>query len=142
AGVTDPTPGNNTATDTDRSEERRVGKECKYQGKTEAINRTPDSYTITVTNNGSSTVSGFTLTDTIPAGLLSATFGTPSAGSYNSTTGVWSGLSLASGQSVSISLSGRMDPGAIRSLTYNVRVSPLAGVTDPTPGNNTATDTD
>src|SRR5439155_1062901 len=84
----------------------------------------------------------FSMVDTMPAALLNASFGSPSAGSYDAATKVWSGLSLASGQSVSITLSGTIDPAAIGSLTNTVTVAPPAGVTDPTPGNNTATDTD
>jgi uncharacterized repeat protein (TIGR01451 family) len=49
-----------------------------------------DVYTIVVTNNGPSTVSSVTLTDTIPAALLNPSFG-PSAGIYDLGTGVWSG---------------------------------------------------
>ena len=51
---------------------------------------TADVYTIVVTNNGPSTVSSVTLTDTIPAALLNPSFG-PSAGIYDLGTGVWSG---------------------------------------------------
>src|SRR5438045_5323245 len=72
----------------------------KDDGKTSVVPGTAETYTITVTNNGTSTVSSVNLTDTIPATLLGATFGTPSTGSYNSTTEVWSGLNLTSGSSV------------------------------------------
>src|SRR5437763_597902 len=82
------------------------------------------------------------MVDTMPAALLNASFGSPSAGSYDAATKVWSGLSLASGHSVSITLSGTIDPAAIGSLTNTVTGAPPAGVTDSTPGNNSATDTD
>src|SRR5581483_9914437 len=82
------------------------------------------------------TVSSVILTDDVPAELLNPVFGTPSAGSYDSSTGVWSGLSLASGQSVTITLT------ATGSLTNTVRVDPPAGVTDPNLANNTDSDTD
>jgi uncharacterized repeat protein (TIGR01451 family) len=102
---------------------------------------TVDTYTIRVTNNGPNTVGSFTLTDAIPDALLNATFGTPSAGSYDPGSGLWSGLSLASGQSAFITLSGVIGI-ATGTLSNTVSVSPPAGLFDPNPGDNTATDTD
>ena len=64
------------------------------------------------------------------------------AGSYDPATGVWSGLSLAQGQSVSITLTGTIDPAATGTLTNTAHVSPPAGVTDPDPSDNNASDTD
>src|SRR4029079_9630055 len=61
---------------------------------------------------------------------------------YDPATGLWTGLSLASGQSVSITLTGTIDPAATGTLTNTAHVSPPDGVTDPTQGNNNATDTD
>src|SRR2546430_117713 len=90
---------------------------------------TSDTYTITVTNNGPDTVSSVPLTDTIPAALLGASFA-PSTGAYDVTSGEWSGLSLASGQSVTMTLTGTIDPNATGTLTNAVTVAPPAGVTD------------
>ena len=108
-------------------------------GATTVVPGTGDTYMITVTNNGPDTVSSVTLTDTIPAALLNPIFGTPSAGSYDPGTRVWSGLSLASSQSVTITLTGTIDPSATGSLTNTVTV---AGTADTNPGNNSATDVD
>jgi Domain of unknown function DUF11 len=68
---------------------------------------------------------------------LNATFGSPSAGSYNAGSGLWSGLNLASGQSVSITRSGTIGI-ATGTLTNTVTVSLPAGLGDPTPANNAA----
>jgi uncharacterized repeat protein (TIGR01451 family) len=87
-------------------------------------------------------VSSLTLTDAVPAALLNPVFGTPSAGSYNPATGVWSGLSLVAGQSVTITLTGTIDPSATGTLTNTATVAPPAGVTDPNPANNNASDID
>src|SRR5262249_44069963 len=57
-------------------------------------------------------------------------------------TGVWSGLSLATGQSVTITLSGTISQSATGTITNTVHVEPPPGVTDNNPANNTATDTD
>src|SRR5262249_53148536 len=78
-------------------------------GTTTVVPGTSTTYTITVTNNGPDTVTSLTLTDTIPAALLNPNFA-PSVGAYDTNTGVWSGLNLASGQSVSMTLSGTIDP--------------------------------
>src|SRR5262245_31732325 len=77
----------------------------------------------------------------MPAALLAPVF-TPSAGSYDPATGIWSGLSLASGKSVTITLTGTIDPAATGSLTNTATVSPPPGVTDPDPTDNSAADTD
>src|SRR5262249_47629792 len=82
------------------------------------------------------------LTDDVPAALLDPVFGAPSAGSYDPATGVWSGLSLASGGSVTITLTGTIDPAATGTLTNTVHVAPPSGVTDPNPANNNDSDTD
>ena len=113
----------------------------KTDGVTTVVPGTSDTYTITVTNNGPSTVSRLTLTDTTPSAFLNPVF-TPSVGTYTSATGLWSGLSLASGQSVSLTLSGTIDPNATGSISNTAAVSPPAGVTDANSANNTATDTD
>jgi hypothetical protein len=94
---------------------------------------------LTVTNNGPDTVSSFTL---IPGFRLSSPiFSAPSAGSYDPLAEVWRGLSLASGQSVSLTLTGTI-PNAPGLLINAVAVAPPAGTTDPNPANNIATDID
>src|SRR4029078_7148986 len=114
------TPSGGTAvpaTDTDTLTPLADLAIAKDDGKTSAVPGTPDTYTITVTNAGPSTVSSINLVDDVPAALLNPTFGTPSAGTYDPATGVWSGLSLAMGQSVTITLTGTIDPAATGALT-------------------------
>ncbi|HET7019699.1 MAG TPA: hypothetical protein VFI58_03180 [Xanthobacteraceae bacterium] len=142
AGTTDPTPTNNSFTDSDTVTPQADLSVTIDDGKTIVTPGTSTTYTITVKNNGPSPVTSLTLTDTIPAALLNASFGTPSAGSYDSVTGLWSGLSLASGQSVSITLTGTVDPNLIGSLTNTVTVAPPSGTTDANSANNSASDTD
>jgi uncharacterized repeat protein (TIGR01451 family) len=110
-------------------------------GRTAVVPGTVDTYTIVVTNNGPDTVSSVILTDAMPAALLNPIFA-PSVGAYDLATGAWSGLSLASGQSVSMTLSGTIDPNATGTLTNTVTVAPPAGTTDTNSPNNTASDTD
>ena len=108
-------------------------------GVTSVVPGNSDTYTITVTNNGPDTVSSLTLTDAIPSALQNPAFGTPSQGSYDPISGLWSGLSLASGQSVSITLSGVINPSATGTIS---NIATVSGVTDPNPANNSSTDTD
>jgi uncharacterized repeat protein (TIGR01451 family) len=141
SGTSDPNITNNSASDTDTLTPQADLSVTVSDGKTTVVPGTGDTYTITVTNNGPSAVSSLTLTDAIPAALLNPIFA-PSAGAYDVGTGVWSGLALASGQNVTITLTGTIDPNAAGTLANTVTVAPPAGTTDPTPANNTATDTD
>ena len=92
AGTTDPTPTNDSFTDGDTVTPQADLAVTMTDGKTTVVPGTFAAYTITVTNNGPSTVSSLTLTDTIPAALLNPNFA-PSVGAYDTNTGVWSGLS-------------------------------------------------
>jgi uncharacterized repeat protein (TIGR01451 family) len=134
AGTTDPIPGNNTASDTDTMP---ADLQVIMTGPASAVPGTGTTYTFTVSNNGPSAVSSLTLTDASTPALLNPTFGSPSAGSYDPLTGVWSGLSLASGDVVTLTLTGTIDPNATGVLTNTVTVAPPAGTTDTNPGNDT-----
>jgi uncharacterized repeat protein (TIGR01451 family) len=127
AGVPDTDPTNDSFTDTDTLTPEADLSVTKTDGVPSVVPGTVDTYTITVTNNGPSTVNPVF---------------TPSVGTYDQTSGEWSGLSLASGQSVTMTLTGTIDPTATDPLTNTVTVAPPAGVTDPIPGNDTASDTD
>ena len=86
-------------------------------GATSVAPGTRDTYTITVTNNGPDTLSSLTLSDAIPAALLNVSF-TPSVGTYDVVTHTWSGLNLASGQSVGFMVACTVDrPRPARSPT-------------------------
>jgi uncharacterized repeat protein (TIGR01451 family) len=116
---------------------------AKTDGQTSVVAGSPVTYTLTVTNNGPSTVTSLTVIDTLPATILTPTF-TPSLGAYNSTTGLWTGLNLASGQNITLTVKGTVSAAATvgSSLTNTATVSPPAGITDSVTTNNTATDTD
>lgn len=99
------------------------------------------TYTITVTNNGPSTINAadtFTVTDVLPSGLSSCSH-TPSAGTYTVASGEWTGVSLANGGSVILTIACTVDANfAGTSLSNSVTVTPPTGTTDPLGGNNTA----
>src|SRR5205823_5940453 len=60
-------------------------------------------FTITVTNAGPSNATGVQVTDQLPAGLTFVS-ATPSAGTYNSGTGVWNIGAVSSGASATLTI--------------------------------------
>lgn len=109
-------------------------------GQVQTIPGAPITYTLTVINHGPNTVNSIRLKDEVPTTVLSPLF-TPAAGSYDILTGIWSGLTLATGQSVTMTLEGTVDPLAEGSVSNTATVFPPAGVGDPNLANNTDTDT-
>ncbi|MBB6500684.1 Ig-like domain-containing protein [Pedobacter cryoconitis] len=140
-GVTDPTPGNNTATDVGTISRVIDFGVVKTASPTTATAGNALTYTITLTNNGPSTLATadvLTLTDNLPAGFTASGY-TPATGTYTSSNGNWTGLTLASGQSTTLTITGTVAPGATGTLTNTATVTSPPGITDPTPGNNTST---
>src|SRR5262249_10917543 len=74
-GVTDPDPGDNSSTDTDTLTPQADLSITKSDGKNNAVPGASTTYTITVTNNGPSTVTGAVVSDVLPGGttFVSAT---------------------------------------------------------------------
>jgi uncharacterized repeat protein (TIGR01451 family) len=145
AGVTDPTPGNNSATDSDTLAASADLSITKTDGVTSATPGGSTTYTITASNAGPSDAPGVTVADTFPASLTctwtcaGAGGGTCTAsgsGNLNDT------VNLPSGGSVTYTASCTISAAATGSLTNTATVAAPAGVTDPTPGNNSATDVD
>ncbi|WP_173003051.1 gliding motility-associated C-terminal domain-containing protein [Chitinophaga sp. SYP-B3965] len=100
------------------------------------------TYILTLTNNGPSTLLPadiINITDNFPAGFTSSSF-TPSAGTFNSTNGNWTGLSVATGQTATLTIAGNVAATVTGSLSNTASVSEPVGTTDNNPSNNTATD--
>ncbi len=146
AGVTDPTPGNNSATDTDTLAAQANLSITNTDGVTTATPGGPVTYTITATNSsGPSAAPGSNVTDTFPASLtctwtcVGANGGTCTAsGSGN----INDAVNLPKTGNVTYTASCSISAAATGSLVNTATVSTGAGATDPTPGNNSATDTD
>ena len=108
----------------------------------------PVTYTVQVTNNGSSAVTGASLTDSIPAAVTGVSWtcvvssGVGSCGAASgSGNAITAGLDLASGAVATFTVSGVVAGGTTGALTSTATVAAPAGVVDPVPGNNTAVDT-
>lgn len=118
----------------------------KTNGKTQYVPGTTSSYTIVVTNNGPSDVVGARVTDVMPSNFANPTWtATYSAGSSGPVSG--SGnidvlVNLLNGGSGTFTVTAPIRAEATGNITNVVTVTPPAGVPDPTPGNNTALDTD
>jgi uncharacterized repeat protein (TIGR01451 family) len=144
-GVTDPTPGNNSATDSDTLGASADLSITKTDGVTSATPGGSVTYTITASNAGPSNATGATVADSFPAALTctwtcagsgGGTCAASGSGSINNT------VNLPSGGSVTYTASCAISAVATGTLTNTATVTAPAGVSDPTPGNNSATDSD
>ncbi|WP_316803142.1 gliding motility-associated C-terminal domain-containing protein [Pedobacter nototheniae] len=100
------------------------------------------TYTITLKNNGPSTLKttdAFTVTENLPAGYTANSF-TASSGTFNSTSGNWNGLSLATGQQATLTIAGTVASSASGTLSNTVSVAVPSTISDPNLSNNSKTD--
>ena len=110
------------------------------------------TYTIVVSNNGPSAVTGAPVNDPLPASITSATWTAVASAGASVTTSSGTGsivndlVSLVPGSTVTFTLVAQISPSATGNLTNTATVGTTAtmpaGVTDSNPSNNTATDTD
>jgi uncharacterized repeat protein (TIGR01451 family) len=145
SSVTDPNPANNSATDTDTLTPQADLGITKDDGVTTGLPGGSTTYTITAVNAGPSNAPGSTVADTFPASLtcnwtcVGAGGGTctaAGAGNINDT------VNLPAGGSVTYTAPCAIGASATGTLTNTATAAAPAGVTDPTPGNNSATDSD
>ena len=146
ASVTDPVAGNNSSTDTDTLTTPTDLAITKDDGQTTAAPGQVRTYTIVATNNGPAPATGATVTDTVPAALTGATWTCAGAGGASCTAGPVSGnindtVNLPVGGSVTYTLTGTVGPSP-SSLRNTATVGVPAGMSDPIPANNSATDDD
>ncbi|MFL9483866.1 gliding motility-associated C-terminal domain-containing protein [Chitinophagaceae bacterium LWZ2-11] len=103
-------------------------------------------YTVTVQNNGPSDVTGATVQDPLPAGITSASWTAVGAGGATATPAGTGALNqtvtMPSGGSIVYTITYNVPSSFTGNLTNTATVSVPAGITDPNPANNTATDTD
>lgn len=96
------------------------------------------TYTLVVVNFGADPVNAITVTDILPAAILSAGY-TQSHGAYDPLTGSWSGFNLAIGGRIVLTITGVVDVGVLTNLTNTATVTTTQAI-DPAPGNNVVTD--
>ena len=114
-------------------------------GQASAVPGQPVTYTIVATNAGPDPLTGARVTTTLP-GLQAVTWTcVASAGSNCAATGSGSiddTVGLLSSGTLTYTLNATINPAATGNLTNTATIALAAGATDPTPANNTASDTD
>ncbi len=143
AGTTDPTPANNTS-----SQPTTITPAADLQvvktGPATVVQGSAISYSITVTNNGPSNVTGAQIADTVPGAITGVTWSCASAGTATCGTASGSGSAIglladiAAGAANSVTITVNGTPSTVGALTNTATVAPPAGTTDPTPANNTS----
>jgi uncharacterized repeat protein (TIGR01451 family) len=136
-GVTDPTSGNNSATDTDSITLRSDLAVTKTDSPDPVYYLENITYTIVVTNNGPSDATSVVLTDGIPVGTSYVS--NAGGGTLSSGTVTWSLGTIAAGSSASVTLTVKVEATASSSVSNTASVS--SSVFDPTTSNNTASAT-
>lgn len=146
AGVTDPNPANNTATDTDTLTPTADLAVTKTDGQATAVPGTAVTYTVTVLNSGPSASGSATVSDAFPASLSGVTWTcAASPGSTcpaNGAGSIAAAVTLPPSGVATFTATGTIAASATGTLANTATAAVPGGVTDPSPANNSATDTD
>ncbi|KAB8140884.1 DUF11 domain-containing protein [Chloroflexia bacterium SDU3-3] len=129
----DPTLGDNSASATVVVQQADLAVQIAVDTATPNVGGQA-TYTITLTNNGPSDASGVSLLALLPAGLTLVS-GSTAAGSYDSSSGIWTVGSLAVGASVTLTLVATVEQAGLITVTASVAT---ADQPDPVLANNTA----
>ncbi len=147
SATTDPTPANNSATDTDTLTPQTDLAITKTDGSTTEVPGTAVTYTIVATNSGPSTATAVSVSDTFAAILSGCSWTSVAAGGATGNAAgpvagniAESGMTFPVTASVTYTATCNIAANATGSLANTATVA--SGTTDPTPGNNSATDTD
>ena len=144
--IADPTPGNNSAVDTDTLTPQANLAITKTNGVTQVNAGSNTVYTIVASNAGPSAAPGSTVADTAPAACTAFTWTCVGAGGAtcpaNGSGSINASVGLPVGGTATFSVTCAVSGAAVGNLVNTATVATGAGVTDPTPGNNSATDTD
>lgn len=103
------------------------------------------TYTITASNAGPSSATGATVVDTFPASLTATWTCVGAGGGACAASGsgnISDTVNLPAGGTVTYTVNATISAAAMGTLANTATVAAPAGVTDPNPGNNSATDTD
>jgi uncharacterized repeat protein (TIGR01451 family) len=141
AGVSDPDPANNSATDSDTVVRTSDLSLSKTDSPDPVAVGSILSYTLTVSNAGPSAIlpsATLSIVETLPVGLSGCSY-TPSAGTFSvgtiapgtTGTGTWTNISIASGGSRSLLITCTVTASAAATLPNTATVIPPTGTSDP-----------
>ncbi len=141
----DSTPNNNVATEDDQATVTINAQQIDLSLTKTVDNPTPNrgstvTFTTTLANAGPSTATGITVRDALPSGLTFQS-ATPSVGTYNNSTGIWSVPTLASGGSATLVITAVVNTTVLTISMAQVTAATQTDI-DSTPGNNVATEDD
>lgn len=141
----DSTPNNGVATEDDQDNADVTPQIADVSLTKTVSNGTPNvgdnvTYTITATNDGPDAATNLTVDDTLPTGVTYVS-DTPSVGTYNNTTGVWTIGTLANGASATLQIVASVDSTGTKTNTAQVTAADQAD-SDSTPNNGVATEDD
>jgi uncharacterized repeat protein (TIGR01451 family) len=140
----DPNGANNSSTVTLPIERLSDLSITKTDGTTTATPGNPISYTIVAHNAGPSAVTGANVVDTMPASITGAAWTCVGSGGGTCPVGgsgdINTSVDLPVGASATFTLTGIISASASGTLANTVTIAAPAGVIDPTPSDNSATD--
>ena len=141
----DSTPNNNIDAEDDQASVTINAQQIDLSVTKIVDNPTPDrgatiTFTTTLANAGPSTATGITVRDALPNGFNFQS-AAPSAGTYNSSTGVWSVPSLAANTNATLVITAVVNTSTQTIATAQVTAANQGDV-DSTPANNIATEDD
>lgn len=117
----------------------------KSDGLTQYVPGMTLTYTIIVTNNGPSDLTGISIVDVMPAAFATASwtaiYSSGSSGPAAGSGDIDAVVDLLDAGTATFTVTATVRPEAFGDITNTVTVAPPAGVPDPDPSNNTATDT-
>ncbi len=144
AAQTDPVAGNNSATASTTVNTEADLTVTKDDGLSTAVpGQTTINYSIVAANAGPSDAPSVSLTDVFPAALTCSWTSVAAGGATGGSSGsgnLGDTLAMPASSSVTYAVTCTIDPGATGTLANTATIS--SGVTDPNPGNNSATDGD
>ncbi len=146
SGIVDPTPANNSATDNDTFAPQADLAITNSDGKATYTPGTTNTYTVTVSNNGPSDVTGATVTYPFPTGVTgswTAAYAGGATGTASGTGAISETANIPSGGSITYTITANVASNVIANpLSATATAAVATGYTDPTPANNSATDND
>lgn len=141
----DSTPNNSVPTEDDQASVSLTPQIADLSLTKTVSNATPNvgdnvTFTITTSNAGPDAATNVSVSDLLPTGMTFVS-STPSQGTYNSTTGVWTVGTIASGSNASLQIVATVATIGIKTNTAQVRGADQADV-DSTPNNSLAGEDD